>query len=174
MSKYRLDGMAKMGETASKLLRSKVLNQHFRSGFQAAVKTAIKAQHLRMLQVIETFRKPKAGSHFLGGTQSTQAPTFTPPAPLYNSSKHEKVCDLVGDIRNATLLTTERFYFAFGQQVNMVCINQVIAELEQRLVLQPNLEQYYHKQSFLARSLVSLMLVEAILEVSISQKKQNR
>ena len=174
MSEYRLAGMAKMGETASKLLRSKVSNQRFRSSFEAAVKTTVKAQHLRMLQIIETFEKTKEGSHFLGGTRSAQAPAFTPPAPFYNSSDHKNFRDLVGDNRNATLLTAEGFYFAFGQQVNTVCIDQVIAEFERRLVLKPNLEQYYRKQGSSARSLVSLMLVEAILEASISRKKQNR
>lgn len=161
MSEYRSMGRAEMGETVSKLLRSKVSNPDFHSVFEAAVKAAIKAQHLHVLRVIEISKSIPAGSRFI---RSVQTAPFTPPDPIYNRNVHNTISDLMRDIPKATLITEERFYYTFGQRLNTVCLDQVPAELEQTMVLQANVGQYYDKLGRSARTLVILRLIKAILE----------
>lgn len=166
---YGLCKSSKKGPVAVNLLHAEVSSRDdLRRTFEEAMASVEKASLLTAYQIIEMFKNTGRGFQRVGASSSTQTASHTPPLPSYDRTKHTKIHQVLVDESEPTLLTGEKFYFAFGRQTDTIYLGNTLDKAEQAKVLRGKMGEYHSRLVRSARASVALKLIKTILERNLS------
>jgi hypothetical protein len=132
-----------------------------------ALELAQDVEFARFALLVERFREVEVGSRLMATASSAQTPSHTPPHSTYDSNKHERLRDVFIPNPEAACLKNKEFYFAFGQELNVVVVGRKAYEALLAGVFRPEVDVYRSKLTSLGQTLVIIELIETILVTKV-------